>query len=191
MTNNENSNHIETNNNNKKQRKRSVFDLEQIRQLEHVFDKVTHYPDQSVRQHLTLITELPDKKIQVYFFFFCSLFLILFIHFFNKIWFQNRRAKWRKQHQLVHFGGLHELAVDGHLSFVPAPKPNFVLPSPSVTIPDNSSMQQLEQFFYWAFQTALTKSNEHPEQTFLMKRNDSIVPSQFINEFISSTNNDN
>ncbi|CAF2527654.1 unnamed protein product [Rotaria sp. Silwood2] len=171
MTNNENSNHIETNNNNKKQRKRSVFDLEQIRQLEHVFDKVTHYPDQSVRQHLTLITELPDKKIQ--------------------IWFQNRRAKWRKQHQLVHFGGLHELAVDGHLSFVPAPKPNFVLPSPSVTIPDNSSMQQLEQFFYWAFQTALTKSNEHPEQTFLMKRNDSIVPSQFINEFISSTNNDN
>ncbi|CAF1024424.1 unnamed protein product [Rotaria sordida] len=171
MTNNENTKHIEiNNNNNKRQRKRSVFDLEQIRQLEHVFDQITHYPDLSLRQHLTLITKLPDKKIQ--------------------IWFQNRRAKWRKQHQLVHFGGLHELTVDGHVSFVPAPKPNFVLSSPSITIPDNTSIQQLEQFFYWAFQTALAKSNENLEIAF-MKRNGSTFPSQFINDFISSTNNDN
>ncbi|CAF0873541.1 unnamed protein product [Rotaria sp. Silwood1] len=171
MTNNENCKHIETNKNNKRQRKRSVFDLEQIHELENVFDKVTHYPDLSLRQHLTLITKLPDKKIQ--------------------IWFQNRRAKWRKQHQLVHFGGLHELTVDEHHRFVPAPKPNFVLPSPSITIPDNTSIQQFEQFFYWAYQTALAKSNGNLQQPFLMKRNDSIFSSQFTNEFISYTNNNN
>lgn len=49
----------------KKPRKRSVFDLEQIRQLENVFDRVTHYPDLSLRQRLTEMTQLPDKKIQV------------------------------------------------------------------------------------------------------------------------------
>ncbi|CAF3174317.1 unnamed protein product [Rotaria socialis] len=169
MTSSDNNKQRETNDNYKKQRKRSVFDLEQIRQLEHVFDQITHYPDLRLRQHLTLITKLPDKKIQ--------------------IWFQNRRAKWRKQHQLVHFGGLHELTVDGHLSFVPTPKPNFVLASPSVTLPNNTSVQQLEQFFYWAMQMALAKNNESSEQTLAMKRNDLISPSHFNNDFISSTDN--
>jgi len=61
----------EENNNNKIQRKRSVFDLEQIRQLEYVFDKITHYPDLSLRQQLTYLTQLPDKKIQVCGVFFC------------------------------------------------------------------------------------------------------------------------
>ncbi len=62
MSNDENRKQIETN---KIQRKRSVFDLEQIRQLEYVFDQITHYPDLSLRQQLTLLTQLPDKKIQV------------------------------------------------------------------------------------------------------------------------------
>jgi len=56
----------------KKQRKRSVFHLEQIRQLEYVFIKITHYPDLSLRQQLTHVTQLPDKKIQVSFVNFCS-----------------------------------------------------------------------------------------------------------------------
>ena len=47
------------------QRKRSVFDLEQIRQLEYVFNQITHYPDLPLRQQLTLLTDLPDKKVQV------------------------------------------------------------------------------------------------------------------------------
>lgn len=54
-------------NNNRRQRKRSVFDLEQVRQLEYVFNQITHYPDLPLRQQLTLLTELPDKKVQVCF----------------------------------------------------------------------------------------------------------------------------
>ena len=53
------------NDNNRRQRKRSVFDLEQVRQLEYVFNQITHYPDLPLRQQLTLLTELPDKKVQV------------------------------------------------------------------------------------------------------------------------------
>ena len=51
----------------KKQRKRTVFDLEQVHRLEQVFDQITHYPDVSLRQHLSGIVGLPDKKIQVEF----------------------------------------------------------------------------------------------------------------------------
>ena len=64
--------HIEMNNG-KKQRKRSVFDFEQLRQLENVFEQITHYPDLALRQHLSGQTQLPDKKIQVHFVVFTSL----------------------------------------------------------------------------------------------------------------------
>ena len=65
MTNNESREQMQSNDT--RQRKRSVFDFEQIRHLEHVFNQITHYPDLSLRQHLTLRTQLPDKKIQVYY----------------------------------------------------------------------------------------------------------------------------
>lgn len=121
----------------KRQRKRSVFHLEQIQQLEYVFIKITHYPDLSLRQQLTLITQLPDKKIQ--------------------IWFQNRRAKWRKQNQLGHFGGLHEITVDEQMNFVPAPKSNFIVPSTifANNVSIDQQQQQLAYLFYMALQTAL------------------------------------
>lgn len=69
-SNNEQNSNSETqphNDNNRRQRKRSVFDLEQVRQLEYVFNQITHYPDLPLRQQLTLLTELPDKKVQVCF----------------------------------------------------------------------------------------------------------------------------
>lgn len=104
-----------SNGGNKQRRSRTNFTLEQLNELERLFDE-THYPDAFMREELSQRLGLSEARVQVTAHVLIGgenlhYRLTRISTFLFQVWFQNRRAKCRKHESQIHKGRVNQILI--------------------------------------------------------------------------------